>query len=76
MAYFSICLWVVPFAFFVSLSANDYVLPTQAERGNLLGDDNDVVTNYFKRKGKKYGLLHFFNSAKDMVLPQRTKKSF
>ena len=28
MAYFTICLWLVPFAFFVSLSANENVLPT------------------------------------------------
>ena len=28
LAYFTICLWVVPFAFFVSLSANENVLPT------------------------------------------------
>jgi len=76
MAYFTVCMWMVPFAFFVSLSANDLVLPTQAERTRLLGDDNDVVSNYFKRKGKKYGLLQFFNSAKDLVLPQRTKKTF
>ena len=28
MAYFTICLWLVPFSFFVSLSANENVLPT------------------------------------------------
>jgi len=76
MAYFTLCLWMVPFAFFVSLSANDFVLPTQAERRPLLGDDNDVVSNYFAKKGKKYGLLAFFNSMKTMILPQKTKKSF
>ncbi len=76
MAYFTVCMWIVPFAFFVSLSANDLVLPTQAERTSLLGNDNDVVSNYFKKRGKKYGLLQFFNSAKEAVLPQRTKKAF
>ena len=28
LAYFTLCLWIVPFALFVSLSANDQVLPT------------------------------------------------
>ena len=28
MAYFTLCLWMVPFTFFVSLSANENVLPT------------------------------------------------
>ena len=30
MAYFTICLWLVPFSFFVSLSANENVLPTMS----------------------------------------------
>jgi hypothetical protein len=42
----------------------------------LISDDNDVVSNYFSRKGKKYGLLSLFNYAKDSILPQRNKKSF
>lgn len=75
IAYFTLCLWLVPFALFVSLSANENVLPTVAETRPLL-DDNDVVTNYFSRRGKKYGLLSLFNYAKDSVLPQRSKKSF
>lgn len=28
LAYFTICLWILPFAFFVSLSASENVLPT------------------------------------------------
>lgn len=75
IAYFTLCLWLVPFALFVSLSANENILPTLAEKRPLL-DDNDVVTNYFSRKGKKYGLLSFFNYAKESILPQRTKKAF
>jgi hypothetical protein len=27
LAYFTVCLWLVPFTYFVSLSANEYVLP-------------------------------------------------
>lgn len=36
MAYFTLCLWLVPFALFVSLSANENVLPTVAERTGTL----------------------------------------
>lgn len=32
IAYFTLYLWLVPFALFVSLSANDNVLPTTTER--------------------------------------------
>lgn len=41
MAFFTLCIWMVPFALFVSLSANDQVLPTlSSERTPLLGDDD------------------------------------
>uniref|UniRef100_A0A1B6GR63 Protein TEX261 n=2 Tax=Cuerna arida TaxID=1464854 RepID=A0A1B6GR63_9HEMI len=76
MAYFTLCLWLVPFALFVSLSANENVLPTLAETRPLLGGDNDVVSHYFSSRNKKYGLLTFFNYAKDSILPQRSKKTF
>ncbi|KAF4518415.1 hypothetical protein B566_EDAN002068 [Ephemera danica] len=59
LSYFTLCLWVVPFALFVSLSANENTLPTVEAR-----------------HGKKYGLLTFFNYAKDSILPQRSKKAF
>ncbi|CAO1403607.1 unnamed protein product [Diamesa serratosioi] len=73
LAYFCLFLWLVPFALFVSLSANDQVLPTsfQGQQPN-----EDVVTNYFSTKKRK-GLLSFFNSLKESsILPQRNKKAF
>ncbi|XP_031629684.1 protein TEX261 [Contarinia nasturtii] len=76
LGYFTICLWIVPFALFVSLNANDNVLPTVNERTSLLTDtDNDIVTNYFSRR-KNMGLLSLFNYAKESILPHRIKKSF
>ncbi|XP_026473793.1 protein TEX261 [Ctenocephalides felis] len=75
VAYFILCLWLVPFALFVSLSANDNVLPTVKESSSLL-HDNDVVSHYFSRNGQKPGLLTFFNKVKDSILPQTNKKSF
>ncbi|XP_055383402.1 protein TEX261 [Condylostylus longicornis] len=76
MAYFTLCLWLVPFALFISLSANNNVLPTTVNEQTPLLDNHDVVTNYFSKKGKKLGLLTFFNYAKESILPQRVKKSF
>lgn len=75
LAYFTLCLWVVPFALFVSLSANDYVLPTTGEKQPLLADNN-VLSDYLARKSKRYSLLSFFSFAKESILPQRSKKAF
>lgn len=36
LSYFTLCVWLVPFALFISLSANDNVLPTVNERSPLL----------------------------------------
>lgn len=33
LAYFTICLWVIPFSFFVSLSAGENVLPSTVQQG-------------------------------------------
>uniref|UniRef100_A0A1A9WIG4 Protein TEX261 n=1 Tax=Glossina brevipalpis TaxID=37001 RepID=A0A1A9WIG4_9MUSC len=68
LAYFTICLWMVPFALFVSLSANDNVLPTTINDRHV---DQDVVSNYFSRS-KKQGLLSLFNYLKESVMPERT----
>merc|ERR1719320_1783585 len=77
MAYFTICLWLVPFSFFVSLSANENVLPTMStmERRPLLSheDNNDVVSNYFSKKQKGVGLLSVFNKVKDSVTPGKSQ---
>lgn len=73
LAYFTLCLWLVPFALFVSLSANDQVLPSYQDIPS--NDDEDVVTNYFSSR-KRQNLVSFFKSAKSSILPTRTKKSY
>merc|ERR1719228_321547 len=73
MAYFTICMWLVPFAFFVSLSANENILPTLGERRHLMAEENDVVSNYFSKKQKGYGLLSIFNTVKDSVTPSKAQ---
>ncbi|XP_025095176.1 protein TEX261-like [Pomacea canaliculata] len=75
LAFFTICLWLVPFAFFVSLSANENTLPMTADVPRST-DDSDIVSNYFSHRRKKYGLLSLFKNVQDSVLPQRMKKSY
>jgi len=79
MAYFTVCQWLVPFAFFVSLSINENVLPLTSlggggtERSPLLSPgDDDVVSNYFNKKQKGVGLLSVFNNLKDSVTPAKS----
>ena len=76
LAYFTICLWLVPFAFFVSLSANENVLPTMAENRTKSEETTDVVSNYFRKKTKGMGLLSFLKNAQDTLLPQRVRKQY
>ena len=82
LAYFTLFVWLVPFCFVLSLSANDYVLPQYAEPTrdrykdeNLLNQGNsDLVSNYFKKRAKKIGLLALMRSVQDTLLPTRNKK--
>ncbi|XP_015230917.1 protein TEX261 [Cyprinodon tularosa] len=69
LSYFTICLWVIPFAFFVSLSAGENVLPSTMQQGD------DVVSNYFTKgkRGKRSGILLVFSFLKEAVLPSRQK---
>ena len=39
-------------------------------------DSADVVSNYFKKKSKRLGLLSFLKSAQDNILPQGGKKGY
>lgn len=53
-SFFGICVWFVPFALFVSLSAGDYVLPTTADIKksddiNMSGDDSTTAPRLRKK---------------------------
>lgn len=69
LAYFTFCLWLIPFAFFVSLSAGENVLPSTVQPGD------DVVSNYFTqgKRSQRSGLLRVFGLLRDAVLPRRQK---
>ena len=40
-SYFGLCVWLVPFALFVSLSASDNVLPTMGSEPSSSAGDNE-----------------------------------
>ncbi|MEE6462897.1 hypothetical protein FKM82_001765 [Ascaphus truei] len=69
LSYFTFCLWLIPFAFFVSLSAGENVLPSTIQQGD------DVVSNYFTKgkRGKRSGILVIFSFIKEAILPSRQK---
>ena len=68
-AFFALCVWVVPFMFFISLSASDNTLPsvdaaaTDQQRRNRIG--NRVL-----------GFFHMLMNKSDTVLPSRNTKAF
>ena len=73
LGYFTV-MWLIPFAYLISLSANDRVLPTVDRNSGLPGDpDSDLISSYFSTR-KRFGLLSLFQSAKETLLPQTAKK--
>ncbi|KAL5471609.1 hypothetical protein EMCRGX_G029739 [Ephydatia muelleri] len=67
LAFFFLCLWLVPFSFFISLSANDFVLPTTTF-------DEDGL----RRRPRRSGFLAVFDllsSKLDKMLPSKSSKS-
>ncbi|XP_071793184.1 protein TEX261-like [Asterias amurensis] len=74
IAYFTMCLWLVPFGFFISLSANDNILPTTHMPATEGKKSDDLVTSYFNKKSKRSGILSVFDMLKETIIPERTKR--
>lgn len=53
-SYFGLCVWLVPFALFVSLSAGDNVLPTM---GNEPAHDGSGGAGYGGKANKPQGMI-------------------
>jgi len=65
LAYFTICLWLIPFAFFISLSINEYTLPTMhTSNPQSLGSPMDNVFRRPKRSGV-LGMFDYISEKKD-----------
>lgn len=59
-SYFTVCLWMVPFMFILSLSANDNTLPTT----NV---DDNVVSHYFTNRKRSYKIKNLFTYLGDIT---------
>ncbi|XP_050534128.1 protein TEX261 [Daktulosphaira vitifoliae] len=60
LSYFTICIWMVPFMYVVSLSANDNILPTT-------NSEKKIVSGYFNNQNRSYKLKNIFNYIADMT---------
>ncbi|KAE9533846.1 hypothetical protein AGLY_008925 [Aphis glycines] len=59
-SYFTVCLWMVPFMFILSLSANDNTFPTT----NV---DDNVVSHYFTNRKRSYKIKNLFTYLGDVT---------
>ncbi|XP_015771140.1 PREDICTED: protein TEX261-like [Acropora digitifera] len=74
LAYFTICLWILPFAFFVSLSASENVLPTASTAS--LGEREPNFAYPGQKSSRRHGILalfSFLSKKTEGYLPTRTK---
>lgn len=71
LAYFTLCVWLVPFTFFISLSAGENILPTSSYSQG----QEDVLSHYMSRgKKQRGGVLKLLEFAREAILPSRTKR--
>ena len=64
-----VCMMLIPSTRYLAINRLYHYVVTEETEG-------DVVSNYFKKKTTRLGLLSFLKSAQDSILPQRLKKSF
>ncbi|KJE94365.1 hypothetical protein, variant [Capsaspora owczarzaki ATCC 30864] len=80
VAYFTLCVWLIPFVFFISLSANENTLPTvgsaPSQSSDLAGGPSDGSLGHVPR-GKRNGLkalLGWVQLKADEYFPSRKKR--
>ncbi|ORX83865.1 DUF396-domain-containing protein [Basidiobolus meristosporus CBS 931.73] len=59
-AFFAICVWLVPFIYFISLSANDLTLPNYGAESSQTNTTPQVGTVNIQRRYKGNGMLKSF----------------
>ncbi|KAI8146450.1 transmembrane adaptor Erv26-domain-containing protein [Fennellomyces sp. T-0311] len=65
-AFFGVCVWLIPFTYFISLSANDNALPTTGETSNTA--TVDAIPSHHK-KGLLRSVFSVFDRKNNDVLP-------
>eukprot|EP01116_Phalansterium_solitarium_P025123 TRINITY_DN9471_c0_g1_i1.p1 TRINITY_DN9471_c0_g1~~TRINITY_DN9471_c0_g1_i1.p1 ORF type:complete len:214 (+),score=81.80 TRINITY_DN9471_c0_g1_i1:135-776(+) len=83
-SFFIVCVWMVPFAYFLSLSANDYTLPygvTASSGEEVTADDfgnpfNPNAANKKRKRGSTFlAFVNFLKARKDSLFPSRARSS-
>eukprot|EP00056_Hartaetosiga_gracilis_P003651 m.65737 g.65737 ORF g.65737 m.65737 type:complete len:195 (+) comp11537_c0_seq2:74-658(+) len=67
VAYFSVCVWAIPFVLFISLSANEYTLPSVSELQSQKGGP--------KRGGGLLAMLVFLKEKMSAILPEKLRSN-
>ncbi|KAI9269050.1 transmembrane adaptor Erv26-domain-containing protein [Phascolomyces articulosus] len=67
-AFFGICVWLIPFTYFISLSANDNALPMTGESNNNNTATVDAIPSH-QKKGLLRSMLSIFERKNNDVLP-------
>ncbi|XP_065556811.1 protein TEX261-like [Artemia franciscana] len=75
LGFFTVCLWLIPFVFLISLSANENVLPTLAENINHAGSE-EVFAAYYSKKRQRSGLLSVITNLKEKLFSSRERKLY
>mmetsp|Transcript_36729 Transcript_36729/g.50990 ORF Transcript_36729/g.50990 Transcript_36729/m.50990 type:complete len:210 (+) Transcript_36729:233-862(+) len=70
MGFFLICVWLVPFAFFISLAANESVLPMSASTSQSTDHGSTSGHTGKRSRGTLLSLMNFIRSTSDQVLPR------
>eukprot|EP00002_Diphylleia_rotans_P036668 TRINITY_DN8108_c0_g1_i1.p1 TRINITY_DN8108_c0_g1~~TRINITY_DN8108_c0_g1_i1.p1 ORF type:complete len:136 (-),score=28.46 TRINITY_DN8108_c0_g1_i1:86-493(-) len=75
MGIFFICVWLVPFTFFVSLSANESVLPGPTSSINPSIGDRGLGSSSSKGKLSVLSFFKFLSARKEEYMPPHYNKS-
>jgi len=76
MGFFFTCVWLVPFAYFISLSINEFVLPCEFPSYKQQQQDSYTQGGEKKRKGGFLSLASWFSTKKSETLQEHAPPSW
>lgn len=76
ISYFLVCIWLIPLSLFISLTANDNILPTTNEIQRPAMNEPLPGQMYNSRRQAKYSVKSFFDFVKENYLPQTGRKLY
>jgi len=68
-SFFGLCVWLVPFIYFISLSASDNTLPTELGGGDQKGKRSKIGNHLLT-------FMNFVLRKQADILPQKNSKTF